>query len=525
MKRKILVLGAVVALVSVLALAAVPVAAEPAERVDVLIGFHHPPGAAEQAMVRDAGGDIKYTFRIVPVIAASLPEPAIDALLQKAGVRYIEPDHEVYALEQAVSWGIDRVFGDDIYPFPTWQDSVGAGIGVAVLDTGIDGKHEDLPQLLGSAKFTTDAGDWDTDGNGHGTHVAGTIAALDNTWGVVGVAPEIGLYSVQVLPDLDSGWASDLVAGIEWAVDQGIPVLNMSLGGSHSQTIQEACDNAYLAGHLLVAAAGNDGNEDGTGDNVGYPARYDSVVAVAASDYDDDRADFSSTGPAVELIAPGVNILSTLPGNEYGAYSGTSMASPHVAGVASLAWAANPDLTNVQIRGILQETAEDLELPANHQGYGLVRADLAVAAALDTLASEPGYTFTTADSISIAPVDEEVVAGEDVTYTATAYDEFGNEIGDVTADADFSIEADAGGSWDGNTYTTEKAGTWTVTAQYGGLEVTAGLAVQEDNGGFFDCFGGCLDTGTSASGLILGWGITGLVMLALPSLLRRVARK
>lgn len=391
-----------IALIALLALspAAVPAAAEPAESVDVLIGFHRSPGAAEQAMVREAHGTIKYTFRIVPVIAANLPEAAVDGLLTKSGVRYIEPDAEVFAVDQTVPWGIERVFGDENYPFPTWDDSKGDGIAAAVLDTGIDENHEDLTVVGGTN--TIDETHWGSDGSGHGTHVAGTIAAQDNELGVVGVAPDVDLYAVKVLDDSGSGTVSSVVAGIQWAVDNNIPVLNMSLGSkTDSQTLHDACDAAYAAGHLLVAAAGNEGEPDGTGDNVSYPARYDSVIAVAASDINDNRAWWSSTGPAVELIAPGVDVLSTLPGNNYGWGSGTSMASPHAAGVSALAWAANPDLTNVQIRGILQQTAEDLGLPANHQGYGLVRADLAVAAALDTLPPEPGYTFTAPPAIGL----------------------------------------------------------------------------------------------------------------------------
>jgi subtilisin family serine protease len=174
---------------------------------------------------------------------------------------------------------------------------------------------------------------------------------------------------------------SSIVAGIEWAVKNDINIINMSLGSSQdSQTLHDACDAAYGAGLLIISSAGNSGNPAGRGDNVGYPAKYSSVVAVAASDSNDRRASFSSTGPAVELIAPGVSVLSTTPNNTYSTYSGTSMASPHVAGVAALVWAVNPELTNAEVRQILIDTAENLGLSANHQGYGLVRADLAVAA-------------------------------------------------------------------------------------------------------------------------------------------------
>ncbi len=351
------------------------------EKVDVLIGFYQAPGPPEQDLVRAHGGEIYRQFSIVDVIAASMKQQQADALAQNPRVRYVEPDGPVYALDQTVPWGIDRVFGDEEYEFKTWEDSTGEGVAVAVIDTGIDENHEDLPELLGGVN-TIDDNHWGVDGQGHGTHVAGTVAALDNEVGVVGVGPKLGLYAVKVLDDGGSGSVSSVVGGIEWAAEKGIPVLNMSLGTSdHYESLQDACDAAYEADHLLVAAAGNSGNPPGRGDNVGYPAAYDSVIAVAASTINNNRASFSSTGPAVELIAPGSSILSTIPGNEYDTKSGTSMASPHVAGVAALVLAADPGLTNAEIRGILQETAEDLGLGSNHQGYGLVRADLAVRAA------------------------------------------------------------------------------------------------------------------------------------------------
>jgi subtilisin len=364
------------------------------EKVDVLIGFYHAPGSSEQALVRSHGGDISRQFKIVDVIAATMTQQAADALALNSRVRYVEPNGPVYAIGQTVPWGIDRVFGSESYSFDTWSTTKGGGISVAILDTGIDQNHEDLPGLLGGVN-TVDSTDWGSDGNSHGTHVAGTVAALDNNVGVVGVGTEIGLYAVKVLDDSGSGSVASVVAGIEWAVEQGIPVLNMSLGSTeNSTTMEEACSAAYASGHLLVAAAGNSGNFMGRGENVIYPAKYESVIAVAASTSSDSRAFFSSTGPAVELIAPGNSILSTTPGNKYETKSGTSMASPHAAGAAALAWAANLGLTNVELRTILQNTAEDLGLSANHQGYGLVRADLAVKAVRELGPAPPVEEYT-----------------------------------------------------------------------------------------------------------------------------------
>jgi len=159
----------------------------------------------------------------------------------------------------------------------------------------------------------------------------------------------------------------------------------MSLGTtSDVQSLEDACNAAFADGVLIVAAAGNSGNKPGNRDTVEYPGGYASVIAVAASDSNDLRASFSSTGPDVELIAPGVSILSSIPGDGYAYYSGTSMASPHVAGVAALVLGANPELTNDDVRLILQQTAENLGLKQEHQGYGLVRADLAVQAGSGT---------------------------------------------------------------------------------------------------------------------------------------------
>ena len=441
--KTLLIAGLILALMAGL-LGSAGLAAAPAGKIDVLIGFHGVPGRSGQDLVRGVGGEIYRQFTLVNVVAARMTPRTADALARNPRISYVELDGPVYALEQVVPWGIDRVFGDETYPFATWVESKGLGISVALLDTGIDENHQDLNVVGGTN--TIDGTHWGTDGSGHGTHVAGTIAALDNATGVVGVAPDVMLYAVKVLNDSGSGSASSVAAGIEWAVNNGIPVLNMSLGSrTHSQTLQDACDAAYSAGHLLVAAAGNSGNVRGKGDNVIYPAKYSSVVAVAASDVNNRRASFSSTGPAVELMAPGVSILSTLPGDKYGTYSGTSMASPHVAGVAALVWAAAPDLSNVEMRAILQRTAGDLGLPSSHQGYGLVRADLAVREVAEiepppppeqyglTISSTTGGSVTTPGEGTFA-YDEGTVV--DLVAAPAAGHRFVNWTGDTGTVAD-----------------------------------------------------------------------------------------
>ena len=398
-------------------------------KVDVLIGFQ---GLPNPGLVRAFGGEIYAEFTLVDVIAARITEQQARALNNHPAISYIEPDGIVYAINQTVPWGIERVFNDDINSRNiTWNESTGFEVSVFVLDTGIDRYHEDLT-VVGGRRFYTQgpflrSDDRYDDGHGHGTHVAGTIGALNNSIGVVGVAPAVDLFAVKVLTDNGSGSVSAIIAGIEWTVAQGKEnsIINMSLGSSsYNQSFEDACQAAFDAGLLVVASAGNSGNSGGTGDNVGYPAKYESVIAVAASDSDDQRASFSSTGPAVELIAPGVSVLSTLPGNKYGSYSGTSMASPHVAGVAALVWAADSTMNNIKLRGILNETAQSLGLHSYHQGNGLVRADLAVAEALRTGPEPPmtGSITGTVKDTSDSPIGGALVQveGTDLTTTTNA---------------------------------------------------------------------------------------------------------
>ncbi len=354
-------------------------------KIDLIIGFKDEYSFGllgevnrlqQRSAVQNLGGKIEHDFTIINALSARLPLQAVEALSQNSKVSFIEPNYQLTILSQQVPWGIDRVFGPEEYPFATWEYSIGQGIGVAVLDTGIDKKHDDLPTLLGGVNFI-DHTDWGVDDHGHGTHVAGTIAALDNDLGVVGLSPAVELYAVKVMDESGKGSYACLINGIEWVDQNNIPIMNMSLGGkSYSQALKDAVDAAYDNGVLLVAAAGNEG--EGT-DNVLYPARFESVIAVSSADSNNDLLSTSSRGPSVELIAPGVNILSTLPGNKLSYASGTSMAAPHVVGSAALIWSADSNLSNEEVRNLLRQTAQDLGLPKDHQGYGLVRPGLAVA--------------------------------------------------------------------------------------------------------------------------------------------------
>ena len=211
------------------------------------------------------------------------------------------------------------------------------------------------------------------DSNGHGTVVAGVIAALLNSEGLAGIAPSVELYSVKIMQS-SSGFLSDAISGIEWTIDNNINIVSMSFGfNSYSQIFKEILEEAYANNILLVAASGNEGT-----DNILYPAAYDSVIAVGATTENDNLAYFSSYGFEQELVAPGVDINSTSLGNSYGLSSGTSLAAPHVAGVAALIKSFNNSLTNEQIRAKLRNDALDLgeEGKDDMFGYGLVQANL-----------------------------------------------------------------------------------------------------------------------------------------------------
>ncbi len=353
---------------------------------------------AAQAVLEAHGATVQRQLSNTPFPAFSvvLPEQALPALGQARGVARVETDFVVQAVAkpgpapqpgEVLPWGVDRVDAD-----AAWVTSKGNGVKVAIIDTGVSKTHPDLvDNLKGGINFVAQKGiidpaKWDDD-NGHGSHVAGTVAAVDNSIGAIGVAPEAHLYAVKVLDRRGSGFISDVIDGIYWAKNNGMQVINMSLGcNCPSDTLKQAVDDAYAAGVVVVAAAGNDGTADGSGDTVIYPAKYDSVVAVAATDSSNVRAWWSSTGPAVELAAPGVSIYSTWKGTGYNTISGTSMASPHAAGTAALVLAApvlalfdsdaNGSYSASEVRAALRATADELGAAGvdTFYGYGLVDA-------------------------------------------------------------------------------------------------------------------------------------------------------
>jgi len=269
---------------------------------------------------------------------------------------------------QTLPWGIDRIDAD-----LAWATSSGSGIKVAVVDTGIDARHPDLVANIKGGKSTVLYTTSYNDDNGHGTHVAGIIAAVNNQIGVVGVGPKISLYSVKVLDRNGSGYLSDIIEGLDWAIANGIQVVNMSLGTtSNVRSFHDAVQRVNSAGIVQVAAAGNDGKA------VNYPAAYPEVIAVSATDNNNLIASWSSRGSAVDLAAPGVNIYSTYKGSTYKTLSGTSMACPHVAGAAALVLTVpekcdfdhSGACSPFEVQQRLEQTAEDLGVLGKDTLYG-----------------------------------------------------------------------------------------------------------------------------------------------------------
>lgn len=410
--------------------------------------------------MRGAGGDIKYTYRLIPAIATSLPAGAIQGLLNSLNVTSIEADIEVHAGEEVLPWGVDRIDAEAVHPVNN-----GNGVRVAVLDSGIDPDHPDLAPDE-SVNFAN--GRNPDDKCGHGTHVAGTVAALDNDSGVIGVAPGVTLIIVKVLGNNCSGSYSDVIAGLQWVVDNKIQVTNNGYGssGDPGSLVKQAFDNSYAAGVLHIAAAGN-----ASGGAVIYPAKWFTVVAVSATTDTDALASFSSVGAEVEIAGPGASILSTTIGGGTGTMSGTSMASPHVAGVAALVVAAGitdgNGLNGIadEIRARLNSTAEDIGLSTSRQDSGLVNAE---NAALGTnngnnLGGGSGEPANNPPTVSItSPADSSTFdSGATILFEGTASD---TEDGDLTASLVWTSDIDGQIGTGGSFSTALSDGNHTITA-------------------------------------------------------------
>jgi len=337
----------------------------------------------------------RYVYRRLPAVAMRITGAGLGRLNADPDVVAVWPDLEMHTMLD-MSAPLLRV--PDVWA----ASGRGTAIRVAVVDTGIDPYHPDLSGRIAAA--ISFAGSSPADGNGHGTHVAGIIAGdgMASAGVYVGMAPEAHIYAAKVLTDSGSGLMSDVMAGVEWAVDQEVQVINLSLGSDEksdgTDPLSELCDAAADEGVVVCVAAGNAGPGTGT---VGAPASARKVITIGASTDSDSVASFSSRGPTKDgrnkpdVLFPGVNIVAarsagtsmgTPLGGHYTRASGTSMATPHAAGVSALLLEARPDLTPADLKALVMATALDLGLDANTQGGG--RAD-AYAALMSEVPLEP----------------------------------------------------------------------------------------------------------------------------------------
>ncbi|WP_448549528.1 S8 family serine peptidase [Thalassotalea fusca] len=332
----------------------------------VVLKAHTNPNEVAASIARQSNGRVGFLYNhTIKGFSIAVSSAALNGILRNPNVSYVEEDIPMTAFVQNIPTGVERIFANQAELDIDGLDDFRVDVDVAVLDTGIDEQHSDLNVVGGanclyttkgpgrSRKYFCDESLGGDDDHYHGTHVAGTIAALDNDEGVVGVAPGARLWAVKVLNSQGSGSLSGIIAGVDWVVAQGnIEVINMSLGGSGSSSaMNDSISAAVASGVTVVVSAGNS-NADSSGFT---PANSPDAITVSAladfnglpgggasptcrSDQDDTLADFSNWGSTVDITAPGVCITSTFPIERggYGTISGTSMSAPHVAGAAAL---------------------------------------------------------------------------------------------------------------------------------------------------------------------------------------------
>lgn len=471
----------------------------------IIVKFREETSEQTRAAVhRSKGATVKRVapgaFVVLTIPATRSVEDMVAAYQADPNVEWAEPDYTAHAFMSpndpyfGYQWNFfdygtrsgTAVSNFGIQAPSAWNTSTGSGVTVAIVDTGVAyenyaGAPGDrfapyylAPDLAG-ATFVPgyDFVNSDThpnDDNAHGTHVCGTVAQTTNDgYGVAGVAFAAKIMPVKVLDATGSGTYSDVASGIRFAVDNGAKIINMSLGGSvGSQALQDAINYAQSKDVLVVCAAGNNGAS-----SVSYPARYSWCIAVGATRFDGNRAAYSNYGPDLDIVAPGGDTSVDQNGDGYGDgvlqqtfatnqpanfgfwfYQGTSMATPHVSGVAALVWAANPGFTASDVTKALESTAKDLGASGwdRYYGWGLVNAAAAVAGT-PTDTQPPVVNIT-------APASGTTVSGT-TTITATASDNVGVSSVRYKIDGAASVPMSSVGS---NTY----QGSWDSTTTSNG---------------------------------------------------------
>jgi len=266
---------------------------------------------------------------------------------------------QVHTLASKTSQGPGIPYGVKQIQAPkAWSTSTGYRIKIGVIDTGADYYHPDLRGSLAKGINLLNRHMLPFDDNGHGTHIAGTIAAANGTEGMIGVAPRATLYPVKAFDHNGSAYVSDIIQGIDWCIRNRMHIINMSFGmKTRSKALLEVVTKAYASGISIVASSGNDGKRR----NIDYPAKYPQTISVGATDRLRRIASFSNRGEFIDIYAPGDKIISSWTQGKYHEMSGTSMATSHVSGAIALLLAQNPDLQPDEIKALLQQTATPLK--------------------------------------------------------------------------------------------------------------------------------------------------------------------
>ncbi|WP_050616546.1 S8 family peptidase [Bacillus testis] len=352
-------------------------------RVNILFN-----GSVDESVIEKYRLKVVHEYQSISAVTAEMDHDNLDGLRKEAAVKDVKEDQLIEAQGQKVSWGYNRLNMQNRVPI----SGTGKGVKIAIIDSGVDTKHPDL-KIAGGACVMKDVIDYEgctenfNDNNGHGTHVAGIIGAQNNNIGTLGIAPGASIYAVKALDSHGLGITSSIMAAMDWSIQHKMDIINLSLTTPEDDpSLRAIIAKAYNQGILIVAASGNYSKE--TGRTVLYPAKYPQVIGVSSMGKNSELLSTSSYGKDIELTAPGGDILSTLPiayddydgaADGYGIMSGTSMAAPFVSGMAALYMEKYPELTNVQIRELLDQNAQDLGAAGKDVkfGYGLVQADTA----------------------------------------------------------------------------------------------------------------------------------------------------
>lgn len=272
-----------------------------------------------------------------------------------------------------IPWGVGHIHAPE-----AWDQSQGNRVRIGVIDTGIDYNHPDLRHSVARGVNLLNRSILPFDDNGHGTHIAGTIAASSHQDGIIGVAPRAIIYPVKAFDYNGSAYVSDIIAGIDWCVHNNLDIINMSFGmKTYNKSLEFAVLNAFHSGKIIVASSGNDGRKA----MIDYPARFSQVLSVGATTRTNKVAPFSNRGKRIDIYAPGERIYSSWLHGKYNELSGTSMATAHVSGVVALMLAVRPSLKPLQIKRILKRCSSTLSKNSSALGLaGQIHARRALSA-------------------------------------------------------------------------------------------------------------------------------------------------